>query len=255
MGHQANALPSDAMPHGLDGFDFSIPTVVRESAGPGWRHQQRLQVQHLAPIYPLQPTMHEATPAVAPMWGVHIQPPLFLTPGENTGPGPNAIQPGEGAGGQSRLRQDWDHHQEALRTSIDNIRNGFLEAGSQSLLSTTTWLVNRVPDLGLDDDPRDPNTAEEVFNARLGVWRAMNFAWLALCSKQLEVMQLQPQARGAIMCRATIAHMGNELLRLCDVIQKDGLVDYEYGVWEETIVGQLILCLDQYDYPPPQAQT
>lgn len=30
--------------------------------------------------------------------------------------------------------------------------------------------------------------------------------------------------------------MGKELVRLCDGIERHGLVDYEYGVWEEAIV-------------------
>ena len=30
--------------------------------------------------------------------------------------------------------------------------------------------------------------------------------------------------------------MGNELIRLCDSIERHGLVDYQYGVWEEQIM-------------------
>lgn len=30
--------------------------------------------------------------------------------------------------------------------------------------------------------------------------------------------------------------MGKDLVRLCDGIERHGLVDYEYGVWEESIV-------------------
>lgn len=30
--------------------------------------------------------------------------------------------------------------------------------------------------------------------------------------------------------------MGKELVRLCDSIEPYGLVDYEYGVWEERII-------------------
>lgn len=31
-------------------------------------------------------------------------------------------------------------------------------------------------------------------------------------------------------------NMGNELIRLCSTIERHGLVDYEYGVWEERII-------------------
>jgi hypothetical protein len=30
--------------------------------------------------------------------------------------------------------------------------------------------------------------------------------------------------------------MGKELIRLCDVMEKHGLVDYQMGVWEEEII-------------------
>ena len=30
--------------------------------------------------------------------------------------------------------------------------------------------------------------------------------------------------------------MGKEIVRLCDGIERHGLVDYEYGVWEEPII-------------------
>lgn len=29
--------------------------------------------------------------------------------------------------------------------------------------------------------------------------------------------------------------MGDDLIRLCDQIERHGLVDYQYGVWEEQI--------------------
>jgi len=33
-----------------------------------------------------------------------------------------------------------------------------------------------------------------------------------------------------------LERMGRELIRLCDGIERHGLVDYEYGVWEDRIV-------------------
>jgi hypothetical protein len=30
--------------------------------------------------------------------------------------------------------------------------------------------------------------------------------------------------------------MGKDLVRLCDSIERHGLVDYQYGVWEEQII-------------------
>jgi hypothetical protein len=37
------------------------------------------------------------------------------------------------------------------------------------------------------------------------------------------------------MSQETIKKLGNELIRLCDGIECHGLVDYQYGVWEDQI--------------------
>ncbi|KAL2135345.1 hypothetical protein VTI74DRAFT_8871 [Chaetomium olivicolor] len=41
--------------------------------------------------------------------------------------------------------------------------------------------------------------------------------------------------------------MGKDLVRLCDSIERHGLVDYQYGVWEERIIDILEECLDLYE--------
>ncbi len=33
--------------------------------------------------------------------------------------------------------------------------------------------------------------------------------------------------------------MGKDLVRLCDSIERHGLVDYQYGVWEEQIIASM----------------
>lgn len=38
------------------------------------------------------------------------------------------------------------------------------------------------------------------------------------------------------MTKDQLTKMGNELVRLCNGIERHGLVDYQYGVWEERIV-------------------
>lgn len=39
-----------------------------------------------------------------------------------------------------------------------------------------------------------------------------------------------------------IKKMGNELIRLCDGIERHGLVDYQYGVWEDQITAGMSTC-------------
>ena len=38
-----------------------------------------------------------------------------------------------------------------------------------------------------------------------------------------------------------LEEIGNKLTRLCDEIERHGLVDYEYGVWEEQIVKSMLV--------------
>ncbi|KAK2589477.1 hypothetical protein QQS21_012847 [Conoideocrella luteorostrata] len=49
------------------------------------------------------------------------------------------------------------------------------------------------------------------------------------------------------MSEDTVKKMGDELIRLCDGIERHGLVDYQYGVWEEQIEAALEDCLDAFD--------
>jgi len=50
--------------------------------------------------------------------------------------------------------------------------------------------------------------------------------------------QLQPTA---LMSVGQMDEMAKELIRLCDNMEKHGLVDYEMGVWEERILDSKIL--------------
>ncbi|KOS19035.1 hypothetical protein ESCO_000565 [Escovopsis weberi] len=47
-----------------------------------------------------------------------------------------------------------------------------------------------------------------------------------------------------LLSHATIKKLGDELIQLCDGIERHGLVDYQYGVWEERIESILEECLD-----------
>jgi hypothetical protein len=40
-----------------------------------------------------------------------------------------------------------------------------------------------------------------------------------------------------------IKKLGNELIRLCDGIERHGLVDYQYGVWEDQITAGMRICI------------
>lgn len=70
------------------------------------------------------------------------------------------------------------------------------------------------------------------------MWNDFNHGWLGLLQKQKDVTESgqKPQAGQSVISRDELEDTGKELVRLCDGLEKHGLVDYEYGVWEEKII-------------------
>ncbi|KAF7543511.1 hypothetical protein G7046_g9984 [Stylonectria norvegica] len=141
------------------------------------------------------------------------------------------------------LEEKWVNYQRQLGTIFQEIEGGSLDSASETLLSVSGWLLTQVADLGLNLD--DANLHAD----RIKLWDDFNHAWLALGEKQKDMMLegLQLSRSQSIMSKATIKKMGNELVRLCDGIERHGLVDYQYGVWEEQITGIFEMCLDLYE--------
>lgn len=72
---------------------------------------------------------------------------------------------------------------------------------------------------------------------RIKLWHDFNHAWLALFQKQKDMMESGlPQRGQTLVTEEGLKKMGKEIIRLCDGIERHGLVDYEYGVWEEPII-------------------
>lgn len=81
-----------------------------------------------------------------------------------------------------------------------------------------------------------------VHNQKLGVWNEFNLCWLALLQGQKENMEqeisdnVNPATLDYLISPRFLERMGSELVRLCDNIERHGLVDYEMGVAEEEII-------------------
>lgn len=86
--------------------------------------------------------------------------------------------------------------------------------------------------LGLTSD--DQNLHDE----RIKLWNDFNHAWLAMFQRQKEMMESgqQLQRGQSLVPQDGLQKMGKDLVRLCDSIERHGLVDYQYGVWEEQII-------------------
>ncbi|KAI1106093.1 hypothetical protein F4804DRAFT_330653 [Jackrogersella minutella] len=143
----------------------------------------------------------------------------------------------------TEMTEAYEHYQAALREVFTNIRNGVLQAASESLLNISEWLLSKVVELGLAADD------EGLYRDRIKMWQDFNHAWLSLFQKQKEMMEsgLQLQRGQTLISDEGLRKMGKEIVRLCDGIDRHGLVDYEYGVWEENIISIIEECLDLYE--------
>ncbi|KAH8652342.1 hypothetical protein BX600DRAFT_516387 [Xylariales sp. PMI_506] len=140
----------------------------------------------------------------------------------------------------AEMGEAYEAYQSALKEIFTNIRSGVLVAASESLLNVSDWLLSKVSELGLTADN------QQLHNERLKLWHDFNTAWLGLFQKQKDMVEsgAPPQRGQSLISEDGLRKMGQELIRLCDSIERHGLVDYEYGVWEEHIVSAIEDCLD-----------
>ncbi len=81
---------------------------------------------------------------------------------------------------------------------------------------------------------------------RLKLWEEFNYCWLAALQRQKDLLvKMQKTGQSAtasqsLMEAGFLKNMGNELVRLCDTMEKHGLVDYQMGVWEESILDRTL---------------
>ncbi|KAI2641778.1 hypothetical protein GGS26DRAFT_18120 [Hypomontagnella submonticulosa] len=143
----------------------------------------------------------------------------------------------------TEMSEAYAQYQTALREVFTNIRSGVLQAASESLLNISEWLLSKVVELGLAADD------ENLYRDRIKMWQDFNHAWLSLFQKQKDMMESGvPLQRGqTLITEEGLRKMGKEIVRLCDGIDRHGLVDYEYGVWEEPIIAIVEECLDLYE--------
>ena len=83
---------------------------------------------------------------------------------------------------------------------------------------------------------------QALHERRIKLWDEFNTCWLALLQHQKDAVQKlmdsgQPLNLPPNLLQADyLGRMGDELVRLCDTMEKHGLVDYQLGVWEEEIL-------------------
>lgn len=73
---------------------------------------------------------------------------------------------------------------------------------------------------------------------RIRLWNEFNTAWLFLFQRQKDMLESgqRIQHPETLITQEFINKMAKDLIRMCDVVEKHGLVDYQYGVAEEMII-------------------
>lgn len=83
---------------------------------------------------------------------------------------------------------------------------------------------------------------DNLHDERIRLWDEFNRAWLVTLQTQFDMAQewlrtAQPvREPRSIMSAQVLEHLSRELVRLCDSVEKHGLVDYQMGVAEEEIM-------------------
>ena len=83
---------------------------------------------------------------------------------------------------------------------------------------------------------------QELHGERIKLWNDFNTCWLAVLQRQKDITQeivntgRPPPLPQNYLQGGALERMGRELVRLCDGMERHGLVDYQMGVWEEEIV-------------------
>ncbi|EPE09655.1 hypothetical protein F503_07431 [Ophiostoma piceae UAMH 11346] len=140
-------------------------------------------------------------------------------------------------------------YQRNLKDVFKNIKNGALVPASETLLSISDWLLTRAESLGLTQDD------EDLYEGRVKLWNNFNNAWLGLLEKQREFMWSGRTLHRSqsLVSFEDLQKMARELVRLCDSVERFGLVDYDYGVWEERIMAILTECVELYNMAEDEA--
>lgn len=154
-------------------------------------------------------------------------------------------------GGYDRAYRDY---QSALREAFQGTREGRLVDAGRLLLEISEWLFesaaalgrsttsNRASVLGLTIPAGLLQDDETKHAERIQLWDEFNTCWLAALQHQKELTQKMletgepPAAPQSLIPEESLENMGSELIRLGDMVEKHGLVDYQIGVWEEEIL-------------------
>ncbi|KAK3705017.1 hypothetical protein LTR37_013534 [Vermiconidia calcicola] len=132
--------------------------------------------------------------------------------------------------------QAFERYQTQIRSIFTLARDGALRDVGSPLLDISHYLLGNAEVLGLTRDD------EHLHDDRVRLWDEFNRAWLVTLQRQFDMTQEVIQANQplrepqSLMTAQTLDRLSSELVRLCDSVERHGLVDYQIGVSEEEIM-------------------
>lgn len=136
----------------------------------------------------------------------------------------------------SNVHELFNQYQSQTREIFTLVKDCQLKPTASLLCQTSQFLIGNVGALGLD---RDDKTQ---YQDRLEMWDTFNQCWLTVLHSQHKTTQIMTRTGQQLPPgQSTLDHddlvtLGQEIVKLCDSIEKTGLVDYQMGVAEERIV-------------------
>lgn len=137
-----------------------------------------------------------------------------------------------------------DRFQRNIELVNDYTSRGHLIKAGEVMLEVSQWLSENVDALRLTQDDQEKHAE------RIRFWDSFNVCWLAMLQRQKDDTQQildsgRPLAQPhSLLPKESLEEMGNELVSLCDGLEKHGLVDYQMGVSEQEIIEILTQCID-----------
>lgn len=151
----------------------------------------------------------------------------------------------------------YSQYETELRRTFESVRDGRLAEAGRAVINISDWLLSNAEVLGTlpvevsgEDVRRLRLTTglvrddESMHAQRLKMWDEFNTCWLSVLQRQKEMTVemlatgQRPELPQSLMDYDFMESMGKELVRLCDMMEKHGLVDYQMGVWEEEIINR-----------------
>jgi len=214
---------------------FGVPQqyYVAGEGGPTSAPATAMATQNVPSQYPPLGYTTQQSPVgretIAPAYAAGMNDP-------NQGSSQGAFPQSNNAQGGSEFDTAYSQYQTELKRTFQHVRDGRLSEAGASLLTISGWLLGNAEALGLVRDD------EAMHSERLKLWDEFNTCWLATLQRQKEMTQevlnsgQRAQAPQSLIEYNSLEDMGKEIVRLCDIMEKHGLVDYQMGVWEEEIV-------------------